>query len=215
MRQFDQVPRSGQDIPDRQKAHVYSSLLAKFLSRLILKDLAFLKSIFQCLVVAALLTIAAAVVFTGLLVWKMSTEGFSFPGPGHLDYFAHLAGDYWVSRTSAFENVITPNGYSDGTPIIPTVVTACATDGRYILAKRQDTRKTFLEDPSITFDELDPESADYWILDTQKPEVFGPLSEGEFTNKRRQLAIPDSLQLFPPRVFADLDGPPFTSEAIK
>jgi hypothetical protein len=95
------------------------------------------------------------------------------------------------------------------------VVTACATDGRYILAKRQDTRKTFLEDPNITFDELDPESADYWILDTQKTEVFGPLSEGEFTAKRRQLGIPDSIKLIPPHDFAELHGPPAASENVK
>jgi hypothetical protein len=153
--------------------------------------------------------------FGGWLIWQMSKEGFSFPGPGHQDYDGHLAGEYWVHRTSAFRTMITPIGYSEGTPIIPTVVTACATDGRYILAKRQDTRKTFLEDPNVTFDELDPESADYWILDTQKPEVFGPMSEGEFTAKRRQLGIADSIKLIPPRDFADLHGPPASSENVK
>jgi hypothetical protein len=174
-----------------------------------------LNAILKGLVIAVLLTIVVAVVFSGWLIWQMSTKGFSFPGPGHLDYSAHLAGDYWVFRTSAFQNMITPHGYSEGTPIIPTVVTACATDGRYILAKRQDTRKTFLEDPNITFDELDPESADYWILDTQKTEVFGPLSEGEFTAKRRQLGIPDSIKLIPPHDFAELHGPPAASENVK
>ncbi len=174
-----------------------------------------MKDLLHATLKAVGITLVIFLLFGGWVTWHMSKEGFSFPGPGHQDYSAYLAGDYSVYRTSPFEIIIAPGGYNNGTPIIPSVVTACATDGRYILAQRQDTRQAFRDDPKHTWKEMDPESTNYWILDTQKPEVFGPLSNGDFTAKRRQLGIPDSIKLIPPRAFADMHGPPASLENVK
>jgi hypothetical protein len=131
--------------------------------------------------------------FAAYLYWNVDKQNFAFPGAGRLDFTIHLAGDYSLHRTSGVEAFITPEAYNDGTPTIPTCVVECATDGRYILAIRQDPDK--LTDSSSK--DGTPVIQDYWILDTQKLEVHGPLNEETFQKLREKLSIAQNIQLRP------------------
>jgi hypothetical protein len=143
------------------------------------------------------LTIAAVlfVTFGAYVWWGMRQPGFRFPGPGHSDFSAHLAGDYSIYRTSGLNVVISPQGYGPGTPVIPNLVVECATDGRFIIAKRNGMKRRSPNDPKDTFEDRDPEVVDFWILDTQQPHVDGPLTEAEFMKLRRSLGISESVVL--------------------
>jgi hypothetical protein len=130
-----------------------------------------------------------------VLWWKARNSSFSFPGPGPADFSAHLAGDYSVYRTSGFNIIIAPEAVNDGTPIIPNLVVECATDGRFILAKRHGMKRRSPNNPNDTFDVEDPSRVDFWILDTKEPGVEGPWTESEFISRRRSLKISESVKL--------------------
>lgn len=131
--------------------------------------------------------------FTAYLYWNVDKQNFFAFGPRHLDFSVELAGDYSIHRTSDSHAIVSPKGYNDGTPIIPTFVVECTTDGRYILAIREDPDK--LTDSSSK--DATPVTQDYWILDTQKPEVHGPLNEEAFQKLRQKLSIAQNIQLRP------------------
>tara|TARA_R110002049_G_scaffold56239_1_gene155277 strand:+ start:1119 stop:1616 length:498 start_codon:yes stop_codon:yes gene_type:complete len=121
---------------------------------------------------------------------------FDILGAGHADFSAHLAGDYWLYRTSAYQIMIGPEaGWGDGTPIIPTMVVECATDGHYILAKRHGLKQRSPNDPNDTYEEEDSSKVDFWILDALSPKVLGPLDEASFRTHRGELAISGDLVL--------------------
>ncbi len=143
------------------------------------------------LAIAAVLFVS----FGAYLWWEMRQPGFRFPGPGHSDFSAHLAGDYSIYRTSGLNVVISPQGYGPGTPVIPNLVVDCATDGRFIIAKRNGVKRRSPNEPKDTFEDRDLEVVDFWILDTQQPHVDGPLTEAEFTKLRRSLGISESVVL--------------------
>ena len=106
-----------------------------------------------------------------------------------------MAVDYFIIRTSALEIEIKPGRIGEGTPIIPSLVVECATDGRFIIAKRQGLKCSNPQDPNDTWMEKDPNVVDYWILDAQQPRVEGPLTEAAFIKLRRSLGIAEDLQL--------------------
>ena len=135
-------------------------------------------------------------VIFGAYVWRgMRQPGFRFPGPGHLDFSAHLAGDYFIHRTSSIQVFIAPEGYNDGAPIIESLVVECGTDGRFIIAKRNGMKLRNPNDPNDTFEVQDPDVVDYWILDVKQPHVHGPLKEVEFAGLRRSLGVSESVVL--------------------
>lgn len=143
------------------------------------------------------LAIAAAlfVGFGAYVGWGMRQTGFRFPGPGQSDFSAHLAGDYFLIRTSGLHVQISPQSHGDDTPVIPSLVVECATDGRFIIAKRNGLKRRSPNDPKDTFEDRDPEVVDFWILDTNQPHVDGPLTEAEFISLRRSLGISESMVL--------------------
>lgn len=118
-----------------------------------------------------------------------------FPGPGAADFSAHLAGDYYIHRTSGLNVFIAPEAWNDGTPTIQALVVECATDGRFIIAKRHGMKRRTPNDPNDTFEVEDPSQVDFWILDTKEPSVEGPLTESAFANRRRELKISESVKL--------------------
>jgi hypothetical protein len=154
-----------------------------------MKDLRF--AIIGALVVAALLV----TVFGVAVWWKMRDRPFVFPGPGLADFSAHLAGDYSIYRTSGLNIMISPEGYNDGTPVIPNLVIECATDGRFIIAKRHGMKRRSPGDPNDTSEIEDPGVEDFWVLDTKEPHVYGPLTEVEFVARRHALGIAESVVL--------------------
>lgn len=107
-----------------------------------------------------------------------------FMGPGLLDYSAHLAGSYWLYRTSASMIVIASDGTTESTPRIEPKVVQCEVEGRYILAKRIDPAATTSHD-----------QGDYWILDSTSHKLAGPLDFDGFMSQRRQLGIRDEVKL--------------------
>ena len=113
-------------------------------------------------------------------------------GPGPSDFSAKLVGDYFIFRTSAHEIIISPESWTEGTPEIPTKVVEYAVHRHLILAKRQGLKR---RDPNRSYEEPDPAAFDYWILDTSAPKVFGPMSLDQFSAKRRELSVPESITL--------------------
>lgn len=116
-------------------------------------------------------------------------------GPGHADFSAKLAGGYFIHRTSGHQIMISPQGWSDETPVIPTKVVECAVERHLILAKRQGLKRRSPNNPNDTYEEPDPTVFDYWILDTAAPKVFGPMSLDEFNAKRRELGVAETVGL--------------------
>ncbi len=116
-------------------------------------------------------------------------------GPGVQDFVAHIAGDYSILRSSAHQIQIASNSRIDSTPIIPTKVIECDTDGRFVIAKRQGLKRRSPNNPDDTYEEPDPQVFDYWILDTRTPRVYGPLTFEQFTAKKKELALSPSLRL--------------------
>ena len=116
-------------------------------------------------------------------------------GPGVQDFVVRIAGDYSIQRTSAHQIQIAPDGWNDSTPIIPTKVIECNTDGRFVIAKRQGLKRRSPNNPNDTYEEPDPLVFDYWILDTRTPKVYGPLTVEQFTAKITELNVPSSLRL--------------------
>lgn len=109
---------------------------------------------------------------------------------GLSDFHAHLTGVYSLWRTSAFRIDIVPDGsWSDGDPVIPTMVVECNHDERFIIAKRQGLKgKSGNREP-------DPLVFDYWVLDINEPKVHGPLTSVEFSEKKIELGVPSGLEL--------------------
>ncbi len=43
--------------------------------------------------------------------------------------------------------------------------------------------------------ELDPGNFQFWILDSMKPQVYGPFTRETFDAKRRELGVPDTITM--------------------
>ncbi len=114
---------------------------------------------------------------------------------GSADFRAKLAGEYSIYRSSSHQISITPEGWSDDTPIIPTKVIECAVDRHFILAKRQGLKRRNPNDPNDTYEEPDPNVFDYWILDTVAPKVYGPLDTAQYKSMRQELGVTESTEL--------------------
>ncbi len=137
-------------------------------------------------------TISIGTIVTLLLAaWFTAHTPF---GPGIEDFSVKLAGEYGLYRNSAHDISISPEVWNSTTPVIPTKVIECAVDRHLILAKRQGLkqRNAF---PNDTYEEPAPGVFDYWILDTNVPKVFGPMTLSQFNSKRKELGVPESITL--------------------
>ena len=155
-----------------------------------------MKDLKVAVVVALAVGFVGCIFAVGMLRWYGRNHPWDFPGPGRQDYTGHLAGDYWIYRTSAYQTMIGPeDGWTDGDAMIPTVVSQCATDGRYILAERHGLKRRSPNDPTDTFEVEDPSQVNFWILDTETRKMFGPLDEPQFKSTRASLSIDPALEL--------------------
>ena len=116
-------------------------------------------------------------------------------GPGLQDFSATLPHGYFIHRTSAHQIMVAPQSWSPDTPIIPTKVIELDHDNRYIIAKQQLLERRSPSNPNDTYEQPKPGAFQYWILDMQTPEVYGPLTVEEFDRERTRLAVPSELQL--------------------
>ena len=125
----------------------------------------------------------AALLLAGCSDWMI--------GPGMADFSAELCGGYSVWRTSAHQITIHRN---DSAPRIPAKVCELGHDHRFIIAKQNHLKLRSL-DPQDGYMEPDPGVFSYWILDTDGPTAYGPLTQAEFLQKRQELGVPDSITL--------------------
>lgn len=114
------------------------------------------------------------------------------------DYHVDLIGNYSIVRSSAHQVTISPkknegmdNHY--GSPVIPSKVIQVGWDEQYILAKqvglKQDPDKEY-------YDKIPDETYEYfWINDTETNDIFGPMFEEQYINKKEQLSISNEVEL--------------------
>lgn len=111
------------------------------------------------------------------------------------DYDIQLPGQFSVVRTSAHQVTISPkeSSHSWGSPVVPAKVVQVAWNEDYILAKQWGLK----QDPSkSSFYEIPDQTKEYyWIIHINSKEVFGPLDSDEYIEKKKELAIPETVQL--------------------
>ena len=116
-------------------------------------------------------------------------------GPGAYDFSASLPNGYFIHRTSAHQIEVAPQAWSSSTPIIPAKVVEIDYNNTWVIAKQQHLRRRSPNNPQDTYEDPDPGAFSYWILNTAKPQVWGPLSLQQFTSTRNQLDVPATLTL--------------------
>ena len=141
------------------------------------------------ILVIMLLLIAISFSLTGC-------SGFnSFVGPGSSDYSYHVAGSYIVFRSST-NNIIVihdpADPYAGTTPIIPSKVIEIAWDDKIIIAKQQGLKE---KSKGSGYMIPDDNVLNYWILDTEAYNIYGPFNKEDFINQRKKLKVSDSLEL--------------------
>ena len=136
--------------------------------------------------------------FVALVAMLLGCTPFEFGGPGDADFIVPLIGGYELGRTSPDQIAVWPEGrWSDDTPIVAPKVVALNHDRRFIIAQRIELERPRPDVP----EELVAGSESYWILDTQPPQAFGPLTHDEFERMRKELQIDAALQLKDPDEF--------------
>lgn len=108
--------------------------------------------------------------------------------PGKFDYEYDICnGSYTLHRSSAHSIVVTPKeGYYKETEIIPEKVVEIAWDNKYIIAKQYGMKKKSLNSMYEIPDETD---VNYWILNTENKERYGPFSYEGFILKLKEYNI--------------------------
>jgi hypothetical protein len=80
------------------------------------------------------------------------------------------------------DRIIAPNPQNDKSIIIPYAVVDYDGGGGYIVAARKRSTNSIGE-------------PDYWILNTVKNELHGPLGKSEYAELRVTLGVPDNVRL--------------------
>ena len=114
---------------------------------------------------------------------------------GLADYDIDLPGDYSVVRTSAHKIFISPEiGDNNwGPEVIPSEVTEVTWDDNYILVKQL----VLMNDPNSSNGYQIPNEDDehFWIINYKNGDIFGPLNEEHFVEKKNELGILESVIL--------------------
>lgn len=117
----------------------------------------------------------------------MCLPGCGGVGPGVTDFTAYLPYGYFLFQSSAYEIVIAPcNNWNDKTEV-PTMVVSLGFDDHFILAKQQLMDAKQRNPVSNKYQ--------YWIINAVTKERHGPFTEVEFTAKRKELSVPDRIEL--------------------
>ncbi len=115
-------------------------------------------------------------------------------GPGMNDYDYEMVKDYRVCHSSANAIVIYRNDDSVGIKtVIDAKVTKVAWNDNFILAEQIPLIEGTMK--------LDETKLNYWIIDVNTDELYGPLSKEEFKSKRSELEIDSNLKLKDPEKF--------------
>ncbi|TXK80055.1 DUF3997 domain-containing protein [Paenibacillus sp. N3.4] len=110
------------------------------------------------------------------------------------DFDVKLPNSLSVVRTSAHQVTISPqtSESSWGAPLIPAKVVQVAWDEKYILVKQLSLKA----DPKSTngYEIPDESKVSYWIIDSDS-RVIGPMDEGDFNLKKKELEISEDVKL--------------------
>jgi len=122
--------------------------------------------------------------------------------PAKSEFRCLLPGGNELVRTKTHQVQVVRQSDPNGSAVIPANVLEIANDGRIILAKRQNLaaegdRQDRPEEKPVD------DAFEYWILDTEKPSTYGPMSEDEYTARRRELHLADRVQLRGVQAYSD------------
>ena len=116
-------------------------------------------------------------------------------GPGIQDFEKPLTDNYTLNRASSEDICISPKeGWSEDEEIIPSKVVKLNVFENYIIAQRLDS-----EDKK-PYDDIDhnknfvKQRYDYWIIDSDKKQIFKKLSYSQFLAKLDSLKIPRNVK---------------------
>ena len=124
-----------------------------------------------------------------ILILFLTLGSCGVPSPGSHDFTTHLQNGYKIFRSSAHEVKIVPEGgWSNETPIIPTIVLKLNIHNEFVIAYRQGLKERDPNNPDDGYMIPDPDKFDYWILDTAKPKSYSKMT-------KKELKIPQSLKL--------------------
>ena len=91
------------------------------------------------------------------------------------------------TRSSAHEIKVVPkNNYTSEPVIIPEKVVEIAWNNKYVIAKQYGMKQ---ESPESTYKIPDETVVNYWILDTENVERYGPYSYEDFELKLQEFDI--------------------------
>jgi len=111
-------------------------------------------------------------------------------GPGISDFSEKLGNGYYYHRTSSMDKYIAPKVWNKtATPMIPSKVIRYKKKDGYVAAKRE------IVEIGSSGSRVGSGNFDFWILDTSKPKVFGPMDKYEFDIQIAKLGLSEKLAL--------------------
>ncbi|MGL5085527.1 MAG: DUF3997 domain-containing protein [Clostridium sp.] len=117
--------------------------------------------------------------------------------PERGDYDITLPNDYSLIRNSA--HMITINKQIDESSwnleIIPAKVVELAFNDNYVLAKQVGLKLRDPNNEDDTYQIPDESKISFWILDTANNQAYGPFTENELNEKKKELSISEDLKL--------------------
>ncbi len=143
------------------------------------------------------LLIIAIFLLLGIILGVLGAAFIILVSPGQYDYSYDIVNNFELIRSSAHDITIIPKDrYSTENEIIPTKVVEVAWNNRYVIAKQYGMKKAYPEEADNTYEIPDETVVNYWILDTENKERYGPFSYEEFSTKLQEFNL-TNLQLKP------------------
>lgn len=130
-----------------------------------------------------LIIVALSTLLTGCVV-----------GAGMGDYTIKLTSSYSIIRNSSQSIDIYSNSKLITENPSSAIITDVAFDDTYIIAKQTGLKSKDTQDPTSK-KVLDNSKEYYWIIVTNDEAIYGPLSYEDFLSKKKELSLPDTLEL--------------------
>ena len=109
------------------------------------------------------------------------------------DYVEELPGGYIFISESKDQKWIEPENARTGDPYIPCTVEAHDSNARFIVARQRPTERCVAEGENPMAHLIGREF--FWIIDVRTHTFYGPYGRPEFEAKRKELAVPPSLEV--------------------
>lgn len=134
------------------------------------------------------LLIPIVIVLVGLTLFGCAGAG---------DYDIELSGGYSLIRSSAHQVTINKRQSETSweSAVIPTKIVEIAWDDKYILAKQVGLKRRNPKDSKDTYEIPDESKVSYWILEVKDGNIYGPLTDKDFDEKKKELNISKEMSL--------------------